>query len=340
MAGEFPLNTVVFYGLGSIGIRTLQIAMDNPRFTIVGAIDIDESKIGKDLASLVGSDKDTGIKVSSNPEKVLFQTEPHVVIHSTTSLVKDVSAELEMVASAGANCVSSCEELFFSIPENQNIFQRLNQLSREKGITILGTGVNPGFVMDVLPLFLTGICRKVERVKLERIVDASTRRLPLQRKVGMTLKPEEFDRKVGQKEIGHRGLSQSIYFLAAGLGWKLDEVQEEVKPVIALEKVTTRYFTIQKGQVTGIRNTGYGIKDGETLISLHLDMYAGASDSSDRIIIEGVPPLDVRIRGGIAGDDATASILLNSVPLVKQAPPGVVSADQLPLLHWIGKGTK
>lgn len=331
--GVSLLHRVVFYGLGSIGIRALQIAMSDPKFNIVGAIDTDESKIGKDLANLVGSDKDTGIKVLSDPERVLSQTHPHVVVHSTTSLIKEVSSQLEIVASAEVNCVSSCEELFFPTPGNQNIFQKLDELSRKRGITILGTGVNPGFVMDTLPLFLTGPCREVKRIKVERVVDVSTRRLPLQRKVGVTLKPKEFKKKVGQKGLGHRGLSQSIYFLAAGLGWKLDEVQEKVEPAIASEKMITKYFTVQTGQVTGIKHTGYGIKDGKVLISLHLYMYADAKDPHDRIVIQGVPPLDVRIEGGISGDDATASILVNSVPSVKQAPPGVVNTNQHLLLH-------
>jgi len=323
-------HRVVFYGLGEIGIRALRIALKNRMLNVVGAIDIDKSKVGKDLSELISADKNTGVKVASDPKRVISETNPDVVIHSTVSLIEIAAPQIKTIASAGANCISSTEELFFPRPDSQTIFKELDKLAREKGVTILGTGVNPGYIMDTLPLFLTRPCQELRSITVERIVDAATRRMPLQRKVGMGLTPQEFKEKVEQKEMGHKGLTESIYGLAVGLGWELDEIEERVEPIATLEKVVTKYFTVEKGQTIGMKHTGHGIKDGKKVISLDLQMYAGAKDPHDRIIIEGVPPLDVYIKGGIPGDEATAAILVNSIPLVREAYPGLINTGKLP----------
>ena len=139
-------------------------------------------------------------------------------------------------------------------------------------------------------------------MKVERIVDASTRRYPLQRKVGMGLHPDAFIERVKNSEMGHRGLVESIYSLACGLGWDLDRVEDDVEPVVAREQVKTEFFTVEAGQTVGMKHRGYGIRNGETVISLDLQMYVKPDEAYDRVVIEGIPPLEVTVRGGVPGD--------------------------------------
>ncbi len=229
---------------------------------------------------------------------------------------------------AGSNCISSTEELFYPRPDTKHLFAKLNGLALKMGLSILGTGVNPGFAMDVLPLLLTMPCREVEALSVERVVDAGTRRMPLQRKVGLGLLPDEFKKRVKRREMGHRGLTESIYCLSAGLGWKLDRVEESIDPIIAVRRTETQYFTVESDQTLGMKHIGYGIKDGHKVIRLDLQMYVGAENPCDRVVIEGTPSLEVSISGGIPGDDATAAILVNSVSGVMKSSPGLIDNSQ------------
>jgi 4-hydroxy-tetrahydrodipicolinate reductase len=319
---------ILFYGLGEIGARALRIALERKNLRVVGAVDVDRGKTGRDLAELAGFEKKTGVLISSNPEQILYETKPDVVIHSTVSSIEEAAPQIETIALAGSNCISSTEELFYPRPDTKHLFVRLNELALKMGVSIFGTGVNPGFAMDVLPLLLTMPCREVEAIKVERVVDAATRRMPLQRKVGLGLLPDDFRKRVRRKEMGHKGLTESIYCLSAGLGWKLDKVEESIEPVLAERRTKTQYFTVESGQTLGLKHIGSGIKDGLKVIRLDLQMYAGAENPHDRVVIEGTPSLEASIRGGIPGDDATAAILVNSVSGVIKSTPGLIDNSQ------------
>jgi len=326
---------VISYGLGPIGIEAARIVLDNPQLEIVGAIDVAEEKVGKDLGDLLALDRKIGICVSSDWSKVFDSSHANVVLHATGSRLKKVYPQIQDIISAGMNCISSCEELFFPYSQNPHLSQQIDVLAKKHNVTVLGTGVNPGFVMDTLPLFLTGVCQKVKSIQVERIVDASTRRLPLQEKIGTGLTPEKFQNKIKERSLGHIGLTETANFLAYSLGWRLDEVQETIEPVVANENLSTPYFNIPKGCVAGINHTVYGIKNGEKLIDLKLQMYVGAKDPHDLIRIKGNPNLEIRIEKGVPGDIATAAVLVNAIPLVIQAKPGLLTMKDLTLLHNI-----
>lgn len=326
---------VISYGLGPIGMKAARIVLDSPRLKMVGAVDIAPEKIGKDIGDLLGLNKRTGILISNDASKVFGSKHADVVLHATGSKIKKVYSQVQDIVSTGMNCVSSCEELFFPYSQNSHLSEQINTLAKEHNVTVLGTGVNPGFVMDTLPLFLTGVCQEVKSVQVERVLDASTRRLPLQKKIGATLSPELFRDKVKEGLLGHIGLTGTMKFIAHNLGWNLDKVQETIEPVVADENLSTQYLNIRKNCVTGINHTVYGIKNGKKLISLNLQMYVGAKNPHDLIRIKGNPDLEVHIKGGIPGDIATAAILVNAIPLILQAEPGLITMKDLPLLHII-----
>lgn len=325
---------VVFYGLGSIGSQAAKIALSRPNLAIAGVVDTDSAKVGEDLGTLLKLSKKVGITVVDRLDKITSRVKADVVVHTTVSSLKTVNHEILEICSAKMHCVSSTEELFFPYLQDSEDSAHLDKIAKEHGVTILGTGVNPGFVMDVLPLLLTGVCQKVERIKVERVVDVSTRRLPLQKKIGVGLAIEEFRQETDKKKIGHVGLPQSLAFLVQNLGWKLDEIKEKIDPAMATRNLSTKYFSIGKGKNAGIKQTASGIKDGQERITLNLEMYVGAKDPHDLILIEGIPDLNVRIDGGIPGDIATAAILLNSVPVVIKMKPGLITMEDVVPLHW------
>jgi hypothetical protein len=244
--------------------------------------------------------------------------------------MKSIYPQLEEIIDSGKNIVSSAEELLIALDEKSEAVQNLKKKALAKGVTVLGTGVNPGFVMDALPLFLTAVCQDVKEIHVERIVDAGTRRYPLQKKIGAGMTPEVFRAKVEEKALGHVGIEESLMLVAVNVGFSLDEVRVTIDPVFAEKPVKTDYFDLTEGDIAGIKNVALGISGGKTVITLDLRMYIGAENPHDSISIKGNPPVNARIEGGVAGDQATAAILVNSTPAVVDARPGLVTVKDLP----------
>ena len=265
--------------------------------------------------------------------KLLRTTRADVAVLSTGSSLRDLKGQIAALIKKGLHVVSTCEELSFPVPARVGAFRELDALARRKKVSVLGTGVNPGYAMDALALFLTAPCARVNRVSVTRVVDAATRRLPLQRKVGAGLNLAQFRRAITEGSVRHVGLPESAYMIAAGLGWKLDRVDETLEPAIAPRDLDTEYLRVPAGNAAGIKQSARGYRQDELLVSLDLQMYVGAEQPRDHILIDGVPPIDMTIAGGIAGDVATAAIAINAIPKLFAARAGVVTMRDLPLVH-------
>jgi len=324
---------VIQYGLGPIGCNTARAIMEKKGLELVGAIDIAPDKAGKDLGEVLGLSDKLKIPVSADAAQLFRKTKAHVVAHTTQSSFKVVYGQLETAAIAGLCVVSSTEELLVPSLRNPELASKLDRLARKQGVAMLGTGVNPGFVMDTLALVLTGVCTKVRGIKITRRVDASTRRMPLQRKVGAGMTAAEFRKLVRQGKLGHVGLLESMYLVAAGLGWEITRHQEKIEPVLAEATQTTAYFTVQPGDVCGIKHTCSGISHGRKVLDLDLQMYLGAPEPQDSVEIDGEPPIKMIIHGGVAGDIATVASLVNAIPLILNVSPGLKTMLDMPILR-------
>jgi len=317
------------FGLGPIGLETLNLAATKPWAEIVGAIDFDAAKVGKDLGTLTSIKRLRGLKVCRSLDELLQKAKPQIVFHTTVSRFKLAFEQLEPIARRGLNVVSSCEELIFPQLLQPNSATRLDRLCRANGARIVAAGVNPGFVMDLLPLCMTGICREVRAVHVQRVVDAATRREPLQRKIGSGLPRNEFQRRLKAGQAGHAGLKESLALLAHGLGWKLEGISETGKAVIAQQDIRTQYLHVKKGQTCGLHQRAEARIRGKLRLSLDLKMFLNAPDPHDALQIEGDPPLDMVINGGVAGDQATVAALVNTAPRLLKASPGLLLPTDL-----------
>ncbi len=321
---------VIVYGLGPIGIETARLALTKSSLDVIGAVDIAKDMQGLDLGEVLRLDRKLGIAVTDNAKALFASARADLVIHTAGSRLKNITPQLEEILAARLNVVSSAEELLFPDPEKKEAWEKLHQLALKRGVSIMGTGVNPGFVMDALPAYLTSVCQEVKAVRVERVVDAATRRYPLQKKIGAAMSPEVFQAKIEEKAMGHVGLLESVYLLAAACGFILDEVKETVEPVFSSKPVKTAYFELNAGDIAGLKNVAWGLKAGEALVTLDLQMYIGAVDPHDAVFIDGKPPISMRIDGGVAGDQATSAILVNSIPLVVNARPGLLTVRDIP----------
>lgn len=323
---------VVNYGLGVIGLKLVEQILLKNKFKIVGAIDIAEELVGKDLGEVIGIDKHLGIKISNNPNKILSETKPDIVVHATRSYMKQVFDQLSEIIKNKVNIVSTCEELSYPHITSPDLSQKLDKMAKQEGITILGTGINPGFLMDYLPIVLTGPSRKVDKIEVSRQINASIRRIPFQKKIGAGLTLEDFHNNMEKGIItGHVGLEQSIGMIAAALKWKLDNISIGAsEPIISQEGVSSDAITVKKGNVCGVKQKANGIKNGKEVISLDFRAYLGAEEEFDEIKIEGIPNINQRITPCIHGDIGTISMIINAIPRVIEASPGLKTMKDFP----------
>ena len=327
----------VQFGLGPIGQEVARLALAHPGIDVAGAVDIDPNKVGKDLGQVVGLGRDVGVTVSGDAGQVFQSANADVVLHTTGSSLQQVYPQLESIVKAGLNVVSTTEELSYPVADRVEPAKQLDALARQHNATVLGTGVNPGFVMDSLPIFFSAIAQEVDRVYVERLQNASTRRQPLQAKIGSGKTVEEFKQLVEAGKVRHVGLQESVYMIAAAMGWQLDDYQESTDPVVADHPIKTQYFDVQPGRVVGVNQLGLGYVDGEEKIRLHLKMYLDANPAHDRVVLEGPSRLELTISDGLHGDRATTAIVINAIPQVVAHQGGLVSMIDIPLVHAWGQ---
>ncbi len=323
---------VVQYGCGPIGCGAAAKTLERKNIEIVGAVDIDPNKVGKDLGEIIGLDKPIGVVISDDAAAVLSRTRPDAVLHTTRSSFAAVFDQLAEIVKAGVNVVSTTEELAYPWWSAPELSAKLDKLAKANNVTVLATGVNPGFTMDAWPLFMTGVCQEVKHVHVARVQDASPRRLPFQIKIGAGRTMDEFQKLVDAGTLRHVGLTESIAMIAAGLGWELDEITDEIMPVVAETAVSSQYVSIEPGQGAGVKQIGRGLYQGKELISMDFQAYIGAPESYDAVTITGTPNMNVVIKGGTHGDIATGSIAVNAIRRVVAAPAGLLTMLDLPIV--------
>ncbi len=327
---------IIHYGIGAIGAEVVRFCLNRPEIEIVGAIDVHPSKAGLDLGEAANAGRTLGITVAYEAEPLLKDVYADVVVHSTSSALTTVYPQLMSIVSAEKSVISTCEELAFPWVRYPEISRKLDRRARETGVRVLGTGVNPGFAMDFLPLVLATACQQVRSIRVERVVDVGTRRMNLQRKVGVGLSVEGFQRGANEGAIGHVGLRESLLMIADTMDWRLDDVAETLEPLIASGRHKTEYFSVERGYVRGLRQSVRGVSAGREVVRLDLEMSLGANDPRDVIHIDGTPPVEVRVPGSFEGDQATAAILTNCIPAVARSRAvGLLSMRDLPVVPYL-----
>jgi 4-hydroxy-tetrahydrodipicolinate reductase len=336
MASRSGPIRVLHFGLGPIGAGVVKQLAVRKGFKIVGAVDIDPGKVNRDLGEVAGLGQPLRVKVSSDPRNAIKSSKPDVVVLCTSSSLKRILPQVETILRLKVPIVSTTEELSYPTKANMRYARAIHQLAKAAKVAVLGTGVNPGFVMDALPIMLTGVCERVDAIRVDRIQDARVRRLPFQQKIGAGLTREQFQRKVDDGSVRHVGLAESVSMIADAFGWKLDKISDEIKPRIATLTVASEYLAVDPGYVCGIEQDGVGYRDGVPVITLHMEAYLGAPESYDAVEIAGSPALKMKIAGGVHGDIATTSITVNSLPKILEAAPGLHTMRDMPLPSFFG----
>ncbi len=326
---------VAVAGLGHMGREAARAVLSRPELELVGALEADPALVGKSLAELLDvpqASLSRDVRVEEDEAAILHRIKGGVLLQLTGSRLLTVLGQLQRSIKAGVNVISSCEELAFPWLRHAEIADELERAASKAEVAILGTGVNPGFVLDRLVSTLGAATGHIQKVQAERIVDAGTRREQLQRKVGAGLTREKWDHEVDAGTIGHVGLTESAALISAGLGLDCEEFDETIDPVIAHERFTGPSLdgNVEKGHVAGCHQTARGFADGREVVHLSLTIAVGAKDPRDEIHLFGQPEIHLLCPGGIAGDRATAWTLVNAIPAVLTAESGLLTVLDLP----------
>jgi 4-hydroxy-tetrahydrodipicolinate reductase len=330
---EMPEVRVALYGVGVMGGNIAKLLIKKKGIKIVGAVDVAAGKVGKDLGEAIGAGKSLGITIRDDPDRLFSEVEADVAIHATSSFLRDAYPQIVTLAKHGVNVVSTCEELSYPYVSEPDLAKKLDKLAKEHDVTILGTGINPGFLMDTLAITLTGVCQQVESIRIARVMNAANRRVPFQKKIGAGLTVGEFKERMAQKIItGHVGLQQSIAMIADALGWTLQKIEVgAAEPVVAKKHAESEAIKVEAGQVSGLKQTAQGIMGGKPVITLVFEAYIGAEEEYDSITVEGTPRIHEKITPCTHGDLATTAIIVNSIPKVINAAAGLKTMKDLPV---------
>jgi len=320
-------------GVGPLGRMITEHIAERPNMTVVAAVDRDPELAGRDLGELCSTGA-LGIPVSASLQQALREAAADAAVLTTVSDVKRIVSQIEEVLNFGLPVVTTCEELTFPWETAPDPAARIDELARKKGVAVLATGVNPGFMMDTLPVVLSAVCRRIDAVKVSRIQDAATRRLPFQRKIGAGLSLSEFEKKRKAGDLRHVGLTESMHMIAWRIGWRLDRTEELITPVVASKRIDGAATAVEAGAAAGVQQIGRGFVGSEEKITLTFRASIGEPSPEDTVELLGIPHLVSTIPGGVHGDVATCAITLNAVGQLLRSRPGLRTMADLPPVSY------
>lgn len=327
---------VIQVGVGPIGQRVVRYAIERDGVEVIGAVDPDPAMRGKDLGPVCGLGDEVGVAIAPLLDAAMNAVTPHVAVLTTTSSLERAAPQIEELLSYKLPVVSTCEELSHPWATAPALAERIDRAARAAGVAVLGTGVNPGFLMDALPIFLTAVCQEVTAVKVARRQDATFRRVPFQRKIGAGLTLAEFEDKKKAGTLRHVGLTESIRMIAGALGWTLDKTEDVLTPVVADRKIDSGFRPIEPGMAAGVRQIGRGWRGGQVVIELEFVATVAQPEPADEVEIVGTPSLRSVIPGGVNGDVATCAITINALRSILTAPPGLRTMADMPMVSYFG----
>jgi 4-hydroxy-tetrahydrodipicolinate reductase len=329
---------IVQIGIGPLGRKVTEHIAGRSNMTVVAAVDRDPAIAGQDLGELCSTGS-LGVPVSSSLEQALGQGIADVAVLTTVSELARIVPQIEEILRYGLPVVTTCEELAFPWETAPKMASRIDSLAKEAGVAVLATGVNPGFLMDTLPVALSAVCQRLNAVRVSRIQDASTRRAPFQRKIGAGLTLEEFEEQRKRGSLRHVGLTESMQMIASRIGWKLDRTEDLITPVVAQKRIDTGSLSVAAGSAAGVQQIGRGFMGPEEKITLTFRASIAEPSPEDTVELLGTPHIVSTIRGGVHGDVATCAITLNSIGQVLHAEPGLrTMVDLPPVTYFLQEG--
>lgn len=329
---------VLFVGLGPLGKMIIGDFVTRSLGRVAGVVDVNPRLVGQRVRDTIPGAGDSSVLASIREalDAAGGRARVDAAVVATSSDLSRCMPTLRELLALGMPIVSTCEELLWPWLRHEAAAKELDAMCAAHGGRLVGTGVNPGFMMDTLPVVLTAVSRRVERVHVERVQDASTRRVPFQQKIGAALSEADFAARVKEGVLRHVGLGESMHFVSHYLGLGVTKWDETLGPVHATRALSCALGEIKPGGISGVRQVATGWNGrGEAVITLEFQAAIGQENPRDRLVVEGEPRLEMVIPGAVQGDIATSSITLNMIPRVVEARPGLHTMATLSLPRFV-----
>jgi 4-hydroxy-tetrahydrodipicolinate reductase len=327
---------VAVLGTGQMGSGIVKLLLRKQGLELVGVHGRRADRAGVDVGDAIGLDQKIGVALTADLPAMLSEAKPNVVIQATCSRVEQAADEIKAAVQEGANVISIAEEMAYPSYEAPELSAEIHQLAVQNGVTVVGTGINPGFVLDLLVICLTGVCYRVESITARRINDLSPYGPSVLQTQGVGITPEAF--KQGVKDgsvVGHFGFPESISMIARALGWKIDKIEQTREPIISKVHRETPFVKIEPGLTAGCTHTAKGYMDGKPVIHLihpqQVHPHLEDVQTGDTIEIKGEPDVTFSSGPEIPGGIGTIALAVNMIPQAVSSQPGLKTMADLPV---------
>jgi 4-hydroxy-tetrahydrodipicolinate reductase len=327
---------VLVLGTGQMGSGIARLVIQKQGLELVGVYARRKQRAGLDVGQVIGLSRNLGIPVSHDLDAVVQRVQPHVAIQATCSRFEDAREEILILVRQGIHVISIAEEMAFPDCRSPEKADELRAEALDQGVSILGTGINPGFVLDLLIIVLTGVCADIQSITARRVNDLAPYGPAVLASQGVGLTPEDFQNGVKDGTVvGHIGFPESIHMIATAIGWDLDRIEERREPILSKVQRETPFVVVKPGHVAGCLHTAVAYRAGEPVITLihpqQIHPHLEGVETGDMIEIVGTP--HVRLAGSpeIPGGLGTCAIAVNMIPRVLTAGPGLYSMADLPV---------
>jgi len=327
---------VIIWGYGAMGRGMADMLMDKKGVDIVGVIDLDKTIVGKPFNHVIGRPGMPGVCIRSDAMKVLSEQKADVVLLATDSFVKGAFDKIMTVVSYGMNVISTAEEMAYPKAGYPEESKAMDEAAKANGVSVLGTGINPGFIMDLLVVALSGVMKDVTKIEAGRVNSLSPFGPAVMHEQGVGLTPEQYvNRKADGTLAGHVGFRESVHMIADALGIPIDRFESEMEPIITDKDRKSLYGQAKAGTLAGIRMTGRGISKGKTVIDMvhpqQIEPQVAGIATEDTIRLSGHPSVNMSISPEIDGGLGTIAMCVNMIPHVINARPGLRTMIDLPV---------
>lgn len=329
---------VLLLGTGQMGAGIGRLVVQKVGLELVGAYGRRPQRAGMDLGGAIGLDHELGIPIGADLDEVIHQVRPDIAIQATCSRLDDAMGEIGTLVRHGVSVISIAEEMAYPACASPALAEELHWQAISKGVAVLGTGINPGFVLDLLVITLSAACSDIQSISATRSNDLSPYGPSVLKDQGIGLTPEAFRQGVGQGTVvGHIGFRESIHLIAGAIGWEIGRIEQQREPIVSKVRRETPFVTVEPGHVAGCLHTAVAYRDGEPVITLahpqQIRPEREGVETGDCIEIVGMPPIRLAGSPEIAGGEATTALAVNMIPHVLNAAPGLHTMADLPVPH-------
>ncbi len=334
---------VAIWGFGAMGSGMAEALLKKKGIDIVGVCDLHPDRVGKEFHEVLGVDRGdkAPVYISGDIDEVLKEKSCDVCLCATDSFVKKAFPRLKLVLEKKINVISTAEEMAYPKTQSPKEAKELDRIAKENGVSILGTGINPGLMMDLLVLTLTGAMTDLTHIKSERVNSLSPFGHAVMEEQGVGLSKDKFMEKVADGSLaGHVGFEESVNMMTDAVGWKLDgPIKTSMAPIVTDVDRETQYIKVKAGDVAGCSMLGDGYIDGEKKIEMvhpqQIEPQLGGVETGDYITLKGTPEIKMGISPEIDGGIGTIAMCINMIPQVINANPGLKTMIDLPVPRCI-----